>query len=181
MTDYARLKALIYAWYDGNVPEDNGDLKFGENVHYSSSRDEINATNVMEDWYFGEESKWNYRDPQISPETREFAQIVWNATERFGCGQAVSRGKKGGTYTVCFYDPPVTPGSEKENVFQAQYGEPESSTPTSGDSTGQSTSGSSEASTVPSTSESPAHLVKSLIAYNRAVSDPLAEFKDEDL
>lgn len=143
----------------------------------------------MEDWYFGQEPKWNYKDPHVTPETQQFAQIVWNTTERFGCGQAVSHGKKGGTYTVCFYDPPLTPGLEKQNVFQTDYNEPnESSTPSSSSSSssstdGSATSGSTEGgSSQPSaTTESPAKLVKSLIAYNRAISSPLAEFKEEPL
>ena len=138
----------------------------------------------MEDWYFGQEPKWNYNQPRITEENKQFAQIVWNATERFGCGQAVSRGKKGGTYTVCFYDPPATPGSERQNVFHAQYEEPSTTTQASVDSnSGQSaststSSGQGEAATG---NENPAQLVKNLIAYNRVVSHPLAEFKDEPL
>lgn len=122
MTDYARLKALILAWYDGQVPPENGDIKFGENVHWFKSQEGANASDVIEDWYFNEEPKWNYQEPRVTPETQEFSQMTWNSTAHFGCGQAVSEGTKGGTYTVCYYDPPGNVvGQEKQNVFEPSY------------------------------------------------------------
>jgi hypothetical protein len=151
LTDYARLKSLIYAWYDGQVPEDNGDIKFGENVHWYKSQEGANASDIIDNWYFDEEPKWNYDEPHVTSETQEFSQIIWNATQRFGCGQAVSKGSRGGTWTVCYYDPPGnTPGQEKVNVFQSEYDnesgeEEETSTQDSG-----SSSSSSDATTTSS-------------------------------
>lgn len=150
---------------------------FGENVHHAPQTNEpINATDVIESWYFEEEPLWNYKSPQITPETKEFAQIAWNATRRFGCGQAVSRGKIGGTYTVCYYDPPMQYGSEAQNVFSADY-EDES---TGQSSTTSTTSPSTATGEAPVSAESttdasvasgsPSRFIKSLIAQNRAFS-----------
>lgn len=186
MTEYARLKALIFAWYDGNVPADNGDIRFGENVHHSPIiDDEVNATDIMDSWYFEEEPLWNYQQPRITPETKEFAQIAWNSTRRFGCGQAVSRGKIGGTYTVCYYDPPMESGLESLNVFQADYEDEstsqssttdETTAPQTVDSSNQSASDSTTAS---STGENASRLIKSLVSQNRALlPNPLAQYQD---
>lgn len=101
LTDYARLKALILAWYDGSAPEAGGDLKFGENIHWSPTG--ANASDIIESWYFQEEPKWNYDAPVLSDETKDFSQLLWNATTKFGCGQAASKGQRGGTYTVSTY------------------------------------------------------------------------------
>lgn len=150
MTDYARLKSLIFAWYDGQVPAENGDIKFGENVHWMKTDDAVNASDVIEDWYFNEEPKWNYDDPHVTPETQNFSQLLWNSTVRFGCGQAASKGSKGGTWTVCYYDPSGnTPGEEKINVFKSTYDEDESESSTE-ESTTSSSSG--DSSTVGSSS-----------------------------
>lgn len=84
----------------------------------------MNASDIIEEWYFNEEPLWNYDEPILSDETRDFSQIVWNGTVRFGCGQAVSEGQRGGTYTVCYYDPPGNvAGLERENVQRPRYGE----------------------------------------------------------
>lgn len=123
LTDYARLKALILAWYDGDVPREEGDINFGENTFWTPRSDEVNASHVIDEWYFEEEPRWNYEVPQLSRETRDFSQLVWNSTQRFGCGQAVSQGARGGTYTVCYYDPPGNiEGQEKANVFPPNFG-----------------------------------------------------------
>ncbi|KAI1294153.1 hypothetical protein HDE_06170 [Halotydeus destructor] len=135
LTDYARLKALILAWYDGDVKEDPGDIRFGENVHWADTKDqedkEVDAATIMEDWYFDQEPQWDYNTSLVSKATQEFTQIVWNATTRFGCGQAVSEGPKGGTWTVCYYDPPGNvEGAERENVFAPDYPADEDETAT---------------------------------------------------
>ena len=42
---------------------------------------------------------------------------VWKGSKRIGCGQAISKGSKGGTFTVCNYDPPGNwKGEELQNV-----------------------------------------------------------------
>ena len=42
---------------------------------------------------------------------------VWKNSRRIGCGQAISKGRKGGTFTVCNYDPPGNwKGEELQNV-----------------------------------------------------------------
>lgn len=166
MTDYARLKSLIYAWYDGQVPEDNGDIKFGENVHWYKSQEGANATDVIDNWYFDEEPKWNYDEPRVTPETKDFSQITWNSTKRFGCGQAVSKGIQGGTWTVCYYDPPGnTPGLEKENVFKSTFGyeEPTSTTTTS------------SSSEVTSSTATPSESIRELVSSQRSLGRNLKQ------
>lgn len=123
LMDYARLKALIYAWYDGEVPAENGDITFGENVHWSPlSNKDVTAFDVIDDWYFGEEERYDYDAPLLTGDNRHFTQMVWKATKRFGCGQAVSKGTRGGTYTVCYYDPPGNVfGEEKDNVSKPNW------------------------------------------------------------
>lgn len=126
--DYARLRALIFAWYDGNVPYEDpgtGNIYFGENIHWTSMQpDDFDAFDIFEDWYFEEEPQWDFDYPYISDETREFAQIVWRSTTQFGCGQAMSGGTRGGTYTVCMYDPAGNiDGEEGENVRPAFTGD----------------------------------------------------------
>lgn len=77
----------------------------------------------MAQWY-GEGAGWQYpsesnnqEGSRLDDSNRHFAQVVWKRTRRFGCGQAVSRGGKGGTYTVCYYDPTAVAGKEKDNVL----------------------------------------------------------------
>jgi hypothetical protein len=115
--DYARLRSLIYAWYDREIPWEENSIRFGENVHFSPAVVGTNATTIVDAWYFDQEPNWNYEDPYLSEQTNAFSQIVWKESQQLGCGQAASRGSNGGTYTVCFYDPPGNiDGHERENV-----------------------------------------------------------------
>lgn len=52
--------------------------------------------------YFTQEPKWNYDNPQLSEATNGFSQMMWASSDRFGCGQAMSDGPRGGTWTVSF-------------------------------------------------------------------------------
>lgn len=48
---------------------------------------------------------------------------VWKESANIGCGQAISKGPKGGTFTVCNYDPPGNYENEEiDNVFPAVGG-----------------------------------------------------------
>jgi len=117
LVDYARLKALILAWYDGDVPEDKNNL-FGENDYWVQTEEsEVTCTEAVKSWHDRGASSWNYEDPHINDRNREFAQVVWRSSRKFGCGQAVSLGSRGGTYTVCYYDPTAKEGSESANVL----------------------------------------------------------------
>ena len=50
-----------------------------------------------------------------SESTAAFSQMMWASSDRFGCGQAVSEGPKGGTWTVCLYDEPGNEEGEAKN------------------------------------------------------------------
>ena len=126
LTDYARIKALMYAWYGGQdgLPADPPDLTFGQNVHWTSSLEDAgndeSASNVMNSWYSDEEKKWVYgASARLSAETSEFSQLMWNTSSSLGCGQARSSGgSRTGTFTVCLYDPPGNvAGREQDNIF----------------------------------------------------------------
>ncbi|KAI1294149.1 STS14 protein [Halotydeus destructor] len=119
LTKYAVWKAMVLAWYDGKAPKEGGDIHFGESIHWSDNTWYVPALDVVDDWYFDEEPKWDYESdsPQLSDGTADFSQMLWASSRQFGCGQAVSEGPKGGTYTVCYYDPPGNvAGQEKKNV-----------------------------------------------------------------
>lgn len=91
-------------------------MTFGQNMHFSPTR-EVNASTIMDDWYFAQVPKWDYQEPSLSDETDAFSQIVWNSTTHLGCGQATASGPNPGTYTVCYYDPAGNvPGLESDNV-----------------------------------------------------------------
>ena len=89
---------------------------FGEN-HYWSRSEEVNCSQAVSSWE-SEERNWNYENPQLAENNRQYAQLVWRGTRKFGCGQAVSRGSKGGSHTVCYYDPTATAGRETTNVLR---------------------------------------------------------------
>lgn len=131
---------------------------------------------------------WDYENPRVSEETKDFSQIAWNSTTRFGCGQAVSKGEKGGTYTVCFFDPPGNvPGEEKVNVFRSPYGEEdeeETTTSTSGSTTeetttsGSTTNGTTSGVTTTPSSES---FIRSFVTTDRKKSvDKLLRYQNLD-
>src|SRR5688572_21605045 len=90
------LQALILAWYDGSPPPEKEGNMFGENMAWNATADgPVNCTEVVAQWY-SEGAAWDYDSSQIDESNRHFAQIVWKRTRRFGCGQAVSRGGRGG-------------------------------------------------------------------------------------
>lgn len=99
------------------MPEDNKNL-FDENVFWDANGTEDNPSNCTDaigSWY-AESTQWDYENPHLTKENRHFATLVWKNNKRYGCGQALSRGSKGGMYTVCYYHPGVVEGEEKENV-----------------------------------------------------------------
>lgn len=101
------------------MEEAGGDIHFGKNVHWANTTDVVTGSQVLEDWYWAEQYKWNYDAPKVTDETNEFSQIVWEASQEFGCGQAVSEGPNGGTYTVCYYsDIGNLEGQEGANVYR---------------------------------------------------------------
>lgn len=126
LVDYARLKALIYAWYDGDAPKEKDPPMFGENVYWTNT-DQVDCSDAVRYW-MEEERDWNYEEPQVRENNHQFAQVVWRGSQRFGCGQSFSRGPKGGTYTVCFYDPTVNSGGELENVPRTRTRQPSTTT-----------------------------------------------------
>ncbi|KAI1294151.1 Ectin [Halotydeus destructor] len=117
LVDYARLKALILAWYDGEPPAEKDGPMFGENDYWVKSDSPTKCTDAVAQWY-SEGSTWDYDESQMDDTNRHFAQVVWRRTRRFGCGQALSRGPRGGVYTVCFYDRTAEAGQERTNVLR---------------------------------------------------------------
>lgn len=106
------------AWYDGQPPPEKEAPMFGENNDWSeSATGPINCTQVTGRWY-SEGQSWDYDNSQVDASNAHFAQVVWKASRRFGCGQALSRGPRGGVHTVCYYDPTIVAGEERANVLK---------------------------------------------------------------
>lgn len=81
LVDYARVKSLIVAWYDGSPPpekEGEGPM-FGENYHWAEgATGPVNGTEAVDKWY-SEGSAWNYgsSEPQLNDSNRQFAQVSY--------------------------------------------------------------------------------------------------------
>ena len=76
---------------------------------------------MFESWYRVEERKYDYNNPIVTDENRQFARIVSKSTQQYGCGQARDRGPGGGVYTLCIYTPEYLPGNERENIGKPLY------------------------------------------------------------
>ena len=99
------MRAIEIAMKDGTNFYHPDNLTFGENLAWNSESEEVKCSIPVKLWY-NEWKFYNYKKPNINGETGHFTQVVWKSSRRIGCGQAVSYGKVGGTYTVCNYDPP---------------------------------------------------------------------------
>lgn len=124
MINLARQSAVVHGWYEGNPPihQDENDVHFGQNYHFhSDSEHRVTPSEVFESWYRDEERRYNYDDPIVTDENRQFARIVSKSTEQYGCGQARDRGPGGGVYTICIYTPEYVPGNERENIGKPIY------------------------------------------------------------
>ncbi|XP_015792800.1 cell wall protein PRY3 [Tetranychus urticae] len=117
LKEYARLKAMLVAFHDGSSHAIGEKLHLGENIWFEPTETQTSAKTVINGWYYTQLNNWNYSDPKVLPENRNFAQIVWKTTTQLGCGQAYSARTKPGTYTVCYYFPAgLTPSQESINV-----------------------------------------------------------------
>ena len=82
--------------YDGSLY--HSDSGYGENLAAG-----YEPGSVTDGWS-SEESDYDYNNPQYSPNTGHFTQIVWKSSRRLGVGFA--RGADGMLYTVAYYSPP---------------------------------------------------------------------------
>lgn len=90
-------------------------MDVGENLAWNS-REPVDCRIPLQLWY-DEWKTYNFQNPHINPRNGHFSQLVWKSSQRIGCGQAISKGRKGGTFTVCNYDPPGNyKGEEVQNV-----------------------------------------------------------------
>ncbi|MBX3249992.1 MAG: hypothetical protein KF901_22635 [Myxococcales bacterium] len=74
---------------------------YGENLAAGTSG-RLSPEAVVEMWY-REIAAYDFRRGRFSMETGHFTQVVWQGTERLGCGMSTCRGLD---VWVCNYDPP---------------------------------------------------------------------------
>lgn len=111
----ARYRAIELAKKDGTNFYHHDNMDVGENLAWNS-QEPIDCRIPLQLWY-DEWKTYNFRNPHINPRNGHFSQMVWKNSRRIGCGQAISKGRKGGTFTVCNYDPPGNwKGEELQNV-----------------------------------------------------------------
>ncbi|XP_027202737.2 Golgi-associated plant pathogenesis-related protein 1-like [Dermatophagoides pteronyssinus] len=111
----ARYRAIELAKKDGTNFYHHDNMDVGENLAWNS-QEPIDCRIPLQLWY-DEWKTYNFRRPNINPRNGHFSQMVWKSSKRIGCGQAISKGSKGGTFTVCNYDPPGNwKGEELQNV-----------------------------------------------------------------
>lgn len=104
LAQIARYRAIELAKKDGTNFYHHDDMEVGENLAWNS-QEPIDCRIPLQLWY-DEWKIYNFQRPHITARNGHFAQMVWKSSRRIGCGQAISKGKSGGTYTVCNYDPP---------------------------------------------------------------------------
>lgn len=118
LAEYARRRAVQLATKDGTNFYHLDDLPYGENLAWNS-QEPIDCGLPLKLWY-DEWKIYNFQRPNVNPANGHFTQMVWKESAQIGCGQAISKGKNGGTYTVCNYDPPGNYENEElENVSPA--------------------------------------------------------------
>ncbi|KAF7493649.1 Pathogenesis-related protein 1 [Sarcoptes scabiei] len=100
----ARYRAIELAKKDGTNFYHHDHMDVGENLAWNS-QEPIDCRIPLQLWY-DEWKIYNYQHPKINPQNGHFTQMIWRSSRRIGCGQAISKGRNGGTYTVCNYDPP---------------------------------------------------------------------------
>jgi uncharacterized protein YkwD len=73
---------------------------YGENV-WSGTADKFPTKKVVDSWY-AEGRRYNYKRAAYARGAARFTQMVWKASNRYGCATANC---KRSTYWVCLYDP----------------------------------------------------------------------------
>lgn len=81
--------------------EHNGNTSYGENLAAGTSG-RLSPEAVVEMWY-REVADYDFQRGGFSMETGHFTQVVWQGTERIGCGMTTCNGLD---VWVCNYDPP---------------------------------------------------------------------------
>lgn len=102
-----------------NVSNSLYDDTLGENIafQFSQSKEIINGVVVTRIWY-NEVKNHDFTNPQFSPTTGHFTQIVWKKTTDVGFGRA--KAKDGSYLMVAKYFPAGNiPGEFTENVLPA--------------------------------------------------------------
>lgn len=121
LAEYARRRAIQLATKDGTNFYHPDDLPYGENLAWNS-QEPIDCGLPLKLWY-DEWKIYNFQRPNINAANGHFTQMIWKDSANIGCGQAISKGPKGGTFTVCNYDPPGNYENEElDNVFPAVGG-----------------------------------------------------------
>ena len=110
---------------DGTKKEDQVSSKAGVNF-FKSNNSGVDVDDALNNnksgWYKSEKpDKTNYT-PGFREETANFTQVLWNDSEKLGCGK--STGEKG-TYIVCEYGPHGNvPGEFEANVVPFEEDSP---------------------------------------------------------
>lgn len=108
-------EAQVYA---ETCPKGHSKTTHGENLAMSSGH--LTPAHVVRLWY-EEVSLYNYKDPQFSPKTGHFTQVVWQGSQELGCGLTTSCPGRMSHIWVCHYDPPGNvQGAFDGNVLPAE-------------------------------------------------------------
>lgn len=89
--------------YAKTCPTGHSKTTYGENLAMSSAS--LTPGRVMQLWY-DEVSLFDYANPQFSPKTGHFTQIIWQGSQELGCGTATSCPGRMSHIWVCHYNPP---------------------------------------------------------------------------
>lgn len=99
------LAGVAQAWADRIASQgcalQHSSGPYGENLA-AGTAGTLSPEAVVEMWY-GESSRYRYRNARFSMQTGHFTQVVWVGTERVGCGATTCDGLD---VFVCNYDPP---------------------------------------------------------------------------
>ncbi|RWS29653.1 hypothetical protein B4U80_05541, partial [Leptotrombidium deliense] len=122
LIEFAKNRAIEMAKRDYANFGHKESVKFAENLHWGKRKSgpSIRCDEPVNLWY-NEINNYDWKERINHNGTyAHFSQIIWNATEKLGCAQVLSKGIKGGTYTVCGYEPlgnMPSVDAHKNNVF----------------------------------------------------------------
>ena len=118
-----KLASLGYLVHSSNTLNGN---KIGENLYIWKKDSGYLGSKPVDEWY-SEIKDYDFEQPEFSPKTSHFTQVVWENTKQVGCG--VSCDEKDYCYITCNYFPAGNYfGQFKTNVLPLNDSIPEDTT-----------------------------------------------------